>query len=172
MSESVQNIVQNIDQTVHDAMGNLSVADKFNLWKQFHTIAQMLDFDIRETRLGCEMRPSFHPTSGWHLSTCVYPDKGDCSCWFMLSHPTYYFAREKARVSHVLNKGLHWGYCPLSKIACDDLITLDTDKQFDCKCLVDLNPSIPQEYLKEKHTNDAAEDVSNEKCNSLPSNVY
>ncbi|GBN03313.1 hypothetical protein AVEN_207224-1 [Araneus ventricosus] len=150
-------------------MGNLSVSDKFNLWKQFHTIAQMLDFDIRATRLGCEMRPSFHPTSGWHLSTCVYPNKGDCSCWFMLSHPTYHFAREKARVSHVLNKGLHWGYCPMSKIACDDLITLDTDKQFDCKCLVDLNPSIPQEYLKEKHTNDAAEE---EKCNSLPSNVY
>ncbi|GBN77886.1 hypothetical protein AVEN_259272-1 [Araneus ventricosus] len=111
---------------------------------------------IRATRLSCEMRLSFHPTSGWHLSTCVYPNKGDCSCWFLLSHPTFHFAREKARVSHVLNKGLHWGYCPLSKIACDELITLDTDKKFDCKCLVDLNPTIPQEYLKEKDTNDSA----------------
>ncbi|KAF8784099.1 hypothetical protein HNY73_011674 [Argiope bruennichi] len=96
-------------------------------------------FDIRSTQLGCGVNPCLISDCGWHLSSCVYPDKKDCSCKFHLSHPTRYFLREKTLVNNVLNRGLHWDYCPLSKIACEDLIMLNTSRPFECECRIAMN---------------------------------
>ncbi|GBN19752.1 hypothetical protein AVEN_261822-1 [Araneus ventricosus] len=138
-SGSVRDFMKNGDRTVHDAMGNMSIREKYDVWKQFDTLARVLEFDIRSTQLDCPVHPSYNAEEGWHLSTCVYPNKGDCGCRFALSHPTFYFSRDKTRVAKVLNKGIHWDYCPVSKIACDDLITLDAGRQFSCECRIDMN---------------------------------
>lgn len=145
MSENIQNLIERCDQIVHDAMGSMSIREKYSLWQQFHILSKTLEFDIRSTQLNCIVYPVYHATEGWHLSTCVYPSKGDCSCRYTLAHPTFYFAREKVKVSQVLNRGIHWDYCPLSKIACDDLWTLDASKQMTCECLVDMNRTKDQQ---------------------------
>lgn len=156
-----------LDHSVHEAMHTMTIRDKYTLWHTLYTLSNVMDFELRAGHMSLDVRPVWYKKYGWHLSDCAYPEKRDCPCRGFLSNPVSYFHRETETIDRVLNKGLHWSYCPYSKMSKNDLFSLNVENSIRCECQINLNESsLP---MKRRYVNDGS--LSSSSFNSVSSDT-
>ncbi|GIY54321.1 uncharacterized protein CEXT_760341 [Caerostris extrusa] len=129
----MDNCIEIANKTVVKVIKTNDTHAKFELWKHFNTLCHVLEFDMRAQILNMIEKPKLEESGEWHLSSCPY--KRHCSCNYYISLPDAYFTRESENVVNVLNRGFHWSYCPVARIAKDHLMTINVEGIMDIVCM-------------------------------------